>query len=266
MINYSENEQNKRRNKNNSILVGAILIVIGCVFALYNMQIIPWEIKNILISWQMLLIIIGIFSLSSGNKTPGIILIVIGSFFIIPKLSHLIPGLLTISAQFTNNFWPILLIVVGLIVIFTSRNHNNKNQKTNSNYDSTNTNDNSGNSSYERGYIHCDCTFSGSKIVFSEPILKGGSVSSTFGGAVIDLRYTSLDPTNIPCLNIKILFGGVTILVPDDWSIEIRKSAIFGGFIDNRYVKPYSGEKQHLIIKVDCLFGGGEIKSNKDLS
>jgi len=68
--------------KNNRIVLGILLIAIGAVLIAVNLHWIPFIIRDWLISWQMLLIVIGLVLLASKpNKGPGLILIFIGGFF-----------------------------------------------------------------------------------------------------------------------------------------------------------------------------------------
>ena len=71
---------------NKRFYLGVVLIVVGAILILQRLNLIPWDIADLLISWQMILIAIGVFSLLGGNRTGGIILIGIGGFFLLPEL------------------------------------------------------------------------------------------------------------------------------------------------------------------------------------
>ncbi len=59
------------------------------------------------------------------------------------------------------------------------------------------------------------------------------------------------------------MFGGTTIVVPNDWNVVMNVTSIFGGF-SNKSIKdpnvPIDLTK-HLIIKGLVVFGGGELKT-----
>ena len=76
----------KESVSNKRVMFGLFLIVLGVFWILVKLDIIPETWDDILISWKMLLIGIGVFSLIGGNKTAGTILIVIGGFFMVPDL------------------------------------------------------------------------------------------------------------------------------------------------------------------------------------
>ena len=90
------------------IYFGLFLIAIGGFWILERLDIIPDIWDDILISWQMLLIGIGIFSLIGGNRTSGTVLIVIGGFFLIPEV-------LTIPNELRKIGWPVLIIAIGVV-------------------------------------------------------------------------------------------------------------------------------------------------------
>ena len=59
------------------------------------------------------------------------------------------------------------------------------------------------------------------------------------------------------------MFGGTTIVVPNDWNIVMNVTSIFGGF-SNKSVKDPNANvdlSRTLIIKGLVVFGGGELKT-----
>jgi len=59
------------------------------------------------------------------------------------------------------------------------------------------------------------------------------------------------------------VFGGTTIVVPNDWNIVMNVTSIFGGF-SNKSVKDPNANvdlSRTLIIKGLVVFGGGELKT-----
>jgi hypothetical protein len=59
------------------------------------------------------------------------------------------------------------------------------------------------------------------------------------------------------------VFGGTTIIVPDDWNVKIEVVPVLGGFGDSRKLAPGRtiDTTRQLIIKGAVVFGGGEVKS-----
>ena len=103
--------------------------------------------------------------------------------------------------------------------------------------------------------------FSGSEKKISIKNFRGGTITSIFGGSDIDMTDAELSgETNV--IEIFYMFGGSTIIVPNDWVVLNKVTSIFGGFSDKRKVTTSNTRdtKKTLIIKGMIMFGGGEIK------
>ena len=57
---------------------------------------------------------------------------------------------------------------------------------------------------------------------------NGGKVTTIFGGGVLDLRDAKTTE-KIITLEIIAVFGGLKILVPQNWAINIQNTAVLGG-------------------------------------
>jgi len=119
-------EMEPQRN-NSRIVLAVFLIFIGMVWLLrkigfyiefpninfehifYPVRQVFNGLKHFIFSWPMILIIIGIV-LMAGKRSSGIVLIIVGGVFLLPKI-FLFPGL-TISFLF-----PVLLIGFGVAMV-----------------------------------------------------------------------------------------------------------------------------------------------------
>lgn len=99
-------------NKNNrNIIVGSIVVILGSLLLLNNFGFLDFQIKYYLFSWKTLLIVIGLFMLTSRkNLTGGIILISLGVIFWLPALL----GHQIVLGQI---FLPAILMVIGIIFL-----------------------------------------------------------------------------------------------------------------------------------------------------
>jgi len=89
-------------------------------------------------------------------------------------------------------------------------------------------------------------------------------VTSIFGGGDLDLSRSHLAPgTNV--LEVTCVFGGNTIIVPEDWNIKLELTPILGGFSDSRKLSSnvQTDLSRVLIIKGLAIFGGGELKCHR---
>ncbi|MDR0546260.1 MAG: DUF5668 domain-containing protein, partial [Dysgonamonadaceae bacterium] len=67
------------------VALGIIIMFVGIFLLFHNLGYFPWSIYHIVISWQALLIGIGVillFDEKSNNKSAGVILASIGTLFL----------------------------------------------------------------------------------------------------------------------------------------------------------------------------------------
>ena len=242
--------------------LGVLLVLIGLVLLGLNLGVVPQTLKTVFFSWQMLLILLGVCSFFCQRFLRGIIMVLVGVFFIIPKLQNAIPEYF---AQLPENFletcYPFLLIAAGLLIIgywiFPSKwkrytYHSETEFKCSSNA-TQNTNKN--------GYFERNHIFSGGEYVVMDKVFNGGKVNVVFGGSEIDLRRTTL-PEGDTFLEISGVFGGVQVFVPQTWNVELRTSNVLGGFSDTRHIDTTKIDySRKLIINGSFVFGGGELKN-----
>lgn len=243
------NVQKPKRDSDtsNKFIIGILLVIAGFILILEKTTILPAPldhfIDDIIFSWQMLLIVIGIITLTgSGNKTPGIVLIAVGGFFLIPEL---------FSDYFRsfNFFWPALFIVIGVVLLINSRRLGERLQYS------------TGSKADMIDYVN---VFSGAERQLITDNFMGGKVTSVFGGGEVDLTRSSLAPGN-SLIEITCIFGGTTLIVPESWNVIIDVTPILGGFSDDRKIGSdvIKDTTRSLTVKGVVIFGGGEIKCRK---
>jgi predicted membrane protein len=227
---------------NNRVIIGVVLVLAGLFLVIRNTGFFPDLIDHVVFSWPMLLVVIGLVITigSSGGKTGGIIVMAVGAFFLIPLIFRE-------TFHTYNMFWPSIFIIIGIIFIFTRRRG----------WDSV-----SAKSEIGDDYIDYVNIFSGGERQVVSENFKGGKITAVFGGIELDLTKAKLASGRSE-LEIACVFGGATIIVPDDWFVTIEVTPVLGGFGDSRKLSPgrtVDSTKQ-LIIKGALVFGGGEIKS-----
>lgn len=236
-------------NRSRTLIFAFIVIGAGVLFLLRSIGILPYAISRVLISWQMLLIVIGVFNiLSTQHRVSGYILIGIGGFFMLDKLFYWDIG-------FWQVFWPLVLIGIGVAVLV---NHQ-KNQGQGYRFNQMGAR----NSGFDDGDFIDEVTiFSGTEKTITSQNFRGGKITSIFGGSEINLTQAQLsdDKNDIEVVSI---FGGSTLIVPPDWDVKVNVTAVFGGFSDKRYKRTGVEKDPQKLLRVQgvVIFGGGEIKS-----
>lgn len=233
------------KQQKNNLIIGFLLILTGIAVLLSKFELLPQLISNIIFSWPMLLIVIGVISWAKKQRNTGNLLILIGILFLIPR-SGLIPG------WSINKYWPIFLIVLGFYLIWR---HYKKSNEININA----YNHFSQQGSIEGEYFQEAAFFGGSEKSIISKNLKGGHVQCMFGGVELNMTNAEIDGQQA-MLDIYVAFGGIEIIVPPTWIVKSEITPILGGFSDKRYIKP-SENAPILFIKGTVIFGGCEVKS-----
>lgn len=236
------NQTHSSNSRMKKVVFGIIIVVIGFLLLASNFGELPYSIKNIIFSWPMLLIAIGLINIASReSKSVGLILIAVGSFF-------LLPDIFVFSFDFVKLFWPVLLIVIGVsIIMFGGRAMRWRNKHRTSSLDA--------------GILDVITIFGGTEKRIGNQVFKGGEIVNIFGGTEIDLTQAVLNEgTNV--LEITCIFGGIVLVVPSDWNVRWEVASIFGGFADKRnIIKASVDDSKVLVVKGTGIFYGGEIKS-----
>lgn len=230
-------------------------IVVGIVWVLKNTGTIADNVFHIIISWQMLVMYIGIGSMSRRHYVGGLITFLVGALFLLPRLGWL-------DSDWLQVYWPVAFVFVGLMMIFKPRNKHEHHwdrhrggsgrdvlNKTKTNFINTD------------GYVTSDNTFGSVEQIILDPVFKGARIRVLFGGTVLDLRKTKLESPKT-YIDIDCRFAGVEIYTPNDWPVHFNTCPIMGGCEDKRFNISAELDKEHiLVVRGNVTFGGIEIKS-----
>ena len=239
----------ERNRGDKRLYFGIILIVLGVILILERFNLIPDSMTDIIISFPMLLMVIGAISLIGGNRKGGIILMIICAFFLFPH-------------EIRSDYWPLILIAIGIAILF--RQHDQKKLPGSEDPVILNPGDNSTNNPGDNSFNTFDdfVIFGGREIFINSQNLAGGKATSIFGGIEFDLRKASLQPGGavIDCVSV---FGGCGFKIPMDWNVRNEVTTIFGAFTDKRgetYNDRYYDPSKTIVIKGISMFGGIEVK------
>lgn len=224
-------------NKISNLLWGIVFITIGLIFGLNAL-----EITNINIffdGWWTLFIIIPSFIdlFKDKNKTGNIIGIIVGTVLLLGCNNIL---------DF-NLIWkligPLILIIIGLSFIFKDSLNGKIKHEIKKLTKSTN----------DEYYA----TFGSQNLQFNNDEFKGTNLNAIFGGIKCDLQNAKIEQDAV--INASAIFGGITILVPNEVNVKIISTPIFGGVSDERKTSS-KDSKVTLYINAICMFGGVDIK------
>ncbi|KAA6308150.1 hypothetical protein EZS27_040171, partial [termite gut metagenome] len=92
--------------KNSTFFPGIVFVLIGVIFFGRNMGWIDYSIFRVIISWQMLLIAIGVGTILRKHLVGGLIVTGIGTFFLLARID-------VIWDCNIHDYWPLLFVCIG---------------------------------------------------------------------------------------------------------------------------------------------------------
>jgi hypothetical protein len=226
----------ERRRSGGQALVGALLLTVGALLFAQNLHL--FEVRPYWRYWAVLPLGLGLVKLftgqSRGDQAFGIFLTCLGAGQLAKTLGYWSPGPADIAA--------VTLIVVGAFFIGRGLFGRAEPDLTRDSSD----------------WISAFAIMAGFERSNNSQDFRGGDLTAVMGGCEIDLRQASLRaPASI---DIFVMWGGVEIRVPDDWTVDLQGTPLLAGFVDKTRPPAISTEKR-LIIRGFALMGGVEIKN-----
>lgn len=247
--------QNQRSKK--GLITGLVIVGFGVVLLLRKLDI---YLPSWIFSWQTLLIFIGfMIGISSEFKKPASwILMILGGIFLVNDLFF-------IPFSIREFFWPVAIIVVGLIVMVRPKRHRHYQyaHSHSQSHDYTSSHEKKYNSGFDAdrsNRLDSVSIFNGSKKRIVAKDFQGGETVTIFGGTEINLLDADFEGTiTLDCVAI---FGGLKLIIPPNWEIQNNITGVMGGVEDKRVsaiqVVP---DNKRLILTGAVVFGGLDIVS-----
>lgn len=271
----------RRHNNDGGLVFGVLVLGAGILLLLKKIGIFypDW-----LLSWPMILIVVGLLSLVKSNFKSffGGMMIGIGLYFLFEREFNFDFG-------FQAYMFPVLLIILGIYLITKKKRENQilsevqakiRNQSSNFQQTEKTDADTEANKSYtsdQNTYSSYTSNSSTKGATFSDTVnidailsgvnkrvmtknFQGAKLTALMGG--IDLDMTQVDLTGIAIMQVDVIFGGVKLVLPPHWDVRIEVTNIAAGVEDKRMYRQVEVDSDKvLVIKGTVLFGGLEIKS-----
>ncbi|WP_291529749.1 LiaF transmembrane domain-containing protein [Bacteroides sp. UBA939] len=244
------------------VLIAALFIISGILLFARNMAWISYELFDVIVSWHSLLIILGVYTMAHRHYISGIILVLIGAYFLIGGLSYLPEN----SQAFV---WPVALIIAGVLIFVKVRQkeywinkymcHNQKWAEGKRDQSHMNADNGEQQNVSEDGFLHSNTAFGATRHVVLDELFKGASIRTSFGGTVVDLRRTHIAPGKT-YIDVDCSWGGIELFIPSDWKVVIQCNAFLGGCEDERWKGANINQECILIIRGSISFSGLVIK------
>jgi len=240
-----------------SLLWGGFIALLGLIFLLDNLNIIPAS--HIYRFWPLILVAAGIMNLACrSGRLFGIILLLAGVLLQLNELG---------VAHFGwGQLWPVAIIAVGLLVMwgsFEGRRRLAESQAAVANGEVAPGVNAEPAARDLRNTLNEVAVFGGVERRVVTQDFRGGSINAIFGGVELDLSRAAMQLPQVE-LEVNAIFGGVELRVPESWQVISSGQAIFGGYDDKTGSSddPTSDPaKKLLVLTGSVIFGGVEIKS-----
>lgn len=224
------------------LIVGFGIIAVGVILLLHNIGIL--YARSYLSYWPVILILIGLASAlqpsGSAGRWVGLILLILGVLLLLDNLY--------IIDFYVWDYWPLLLILAGFAMLRASR-------RPHASQSSGASPQAGGEGSSVRGFA----LLGGQHIVSTSSDFQGGSVSAILGGCKVDLRGAAIK-SDRAVLELFTVWGGIEVLIPSAWAVQLEGFPILGGFDDKTHPNPQA-EMKRLIIRGTAIMGGIEVKN-----
>ena len=216
---------------------GVTIVALGGILLLRNLEIIKFDSWNVFWGtvWAAGLVLAGLVTIVSSQRLLtrawGLLLMAAG-------VSVGLNAYGVIDVSIWKLFWPVVLIAVGLMMVFSIGSANRKRAE------ESGTNDNEKVAIFygEESRVRGDYT--------------GGSLTAVFGGVDLDLRQAKIKDGTV--IDVFTFCGGINISLPDDVIVENEVRGVLGGSDDKTVPKPSA--KKTIYLKGECVLGGLEIK------
>ena len=218
---------------------GVTIAAFGGVLLLKNLEIIKFDSWHLFWGtvWAVGLVLAGLTTIFSSNKMLtrawGLLLMATGV-----SIGLNTYGIIDVSIW--KLFWPVVLIAVGLMMVFSIGSGRRKKYEKSA----SDSSDNEKVAIFygEESRVKGDYT--------------GGSATAIFGGVELDLRQAKIKDGAV--IDVFTFCGGVNINMPDDVIVKNEVHGILGGSEYKTVSK--SSAKKTIILRGECVLGGLEIK------
>ena len=214
---------------------GLFVIGFGALLLLHSLGALP-EGVGVWDFWPLILVAMGLGHLGHHRGVPGVLfglsLASVGGVLLLSNLGILDAGV--------TRYWPVLIIVGGVAILFGGRRHGHHSSRP------------SDVSSAD--YVQKSVTFSGAKIRVDSRHFKGGNLSAVMGGFELDLRDAEIDGEQA-VLDVHVVMGGIDLLIPGNWQVVNELEPTAGGIEDKTSgvaVEP----RKRFVLRGTAVLGG----------
>lgn len=219
------------------MVIGLFIAVLGVLATLHNLDVL--EIGRFLPWWPVFMLLFGIiYATQSGHfpgRVVGSIIFVIGGLMLLRNLGHVHFNLWTFS--------PLLLVLIGGSILWQALRRHQA----------------AASPAGAESVITGVAVMGGFERACGSKDFQGGELTAFMGGCEIDLTGADIKSPQA-VINTFVIWGGIDIRVPEDWTVVLEGTPIMGGFADKTQPLPGAPAKR-LVIRGLAIMGGVEVKN-----
>ncbi len=226
------------------VVLGAAVIAIGVLLLLDNLGIVPAQ--NLWDYWPVILIALGLARLTNSSSPSSLIwggaITATGGLLLLNNLNLFrIPF---------HMLWPLLVIAFGASMLFRAAEAHRY-------------------VAGPPGAVACNgptfsvwTVFGGVERRIETEDFQSAYVSAVFGGVKLDLRRARIQQGRA-IVDVNAIFGGVEMLVPENWTVVVEATSVFGGIEDKtRPPQQVPGQPNPVLVVTGAAAFGGVTVAN----
>ena len=228
------------------LVLGLAILALGALLALESLDVFHLHIRWSEY-WPVILIVLGLSRILQPrrHRTGGFVLFFLGCWFLARNLT---------GYDLDRFFFPFLLLVVGgslVLCSFNGRLGRLSGSAAGPGADGG------------AASLHPFAVLGGARAASSSQEFLGGSATALLGSSVVDLRQAAIPAGQEAVIDAVAFWGGVTLLVPETWSVVLQGMPILGSFQDFTQPPP-GGSTQRLVVRGMALMGSVEARNRTE--
>ncbi|MBI3004296.1 MAG: hypothetical protein HYY49_02640 [Ignavibacteriales bacterium] len=222
------------------LFIGLLVIFFGVILTLDNFDLL--EAREYLRFWPAFIVAFGLVkatqSRRGAGRNAGLLIAAVGFLLLLGNIRILDIGF--------RDLWPLLLVIFGGSLIWRA----SARYRTPAPTDSSTDTDSS---------INLFAFMGGFERTITSKNFQGGEMTAIMGGCEVDLRQSSIKDVEA-VIDVFAFWGGVSLKVPEDWTVSVQGLPIMGGIEDKSH-PPKSETAKRLVVKGYAIMGGVEISN-----
>ena len=229
-------------------ICGLTIILFGVLLTLDNLGLIYFD--DFWQLWPVVLLMVGLSKLSSGEWARGILWLLLGAAFLLPVIFE------EIEIEDLWHYWPLFLIAIGVSMVARSFQRPAGGDSA-PRQRQPRASERPAPDSESSGEVQAFAFLSTVQRSVST-VFRRGDLTAVLGACNLDLTAAELPPEGA-VLEIFAFWGGVELRIPDHWTVDPQLAVLMGAIEDKTHQRAATGGR--LTIKGVALMGGFEIRN-----